>query len=833
MFRLILKTFFLFVLFFSLSLQSSESPELLINDQILQRMKTQDMSKSLKISQNYGQFPLYFVPNEGQVDGRALFYAKTSKYTLWLTKEGLVFDGIRRRNENDGKPHFTHPRQEKKPKDSICERDVSRMFFLNANKDPEVIPIELTMHKVNYFIGSDKSNWRTNIHTARAVLYKEIYGNIDIKVYGNEKQIEYDFIVKPGGEVSDIFFEYKDIESTNIDREGNLVIETKFGELRHAKPVCYQVIEGKRIEVGAEFGQIEMNTYSFEVKEYNGNYELIIDPVVLAYSTYLGGSDSDYGYGIAVDSVGAAYITGYTYSSDFPTENPMQGSFVGAYDVFISKINPAGSTLIYSTYLGGSDYDWCDGIAVDSEGTAYITGCTRSADFPTKNPIQGDLSGYADVFISKINSAGSALIYSTYLGGTWGEGGDGIAVDSEGAVYVTGSTSSYDFPTVNPIQEWPEDGFDNIFVSKINPAGSALVYSTYLGYEWDDSGEAIAVDSEGAAYVTGYSVKGDYPWGHPSSAFVIKINPSGSVLDYLYEWGGGYRSRQAGWGIAVDAEGAAYVTDTSYYLEEWPNEDDIDAYVTKINVDGDNIIYTISLAGSGNDFGAAIAIDLKGAAYVTGRTDSDDFPINNPIQDYNAGGDDVFITKINPDGTFLVHSTYLGGSGGEGGYDIALDLKGSVYVTGVTASLDFPTKNPIQASCAGEFDSFITKICKSPVPDIKANGSDGPITISRSDTLIVTVDFDAGSLSGIEADGWLVAQTPLGWYYYDRTAGWLPGKEVTLQIPLRNFPSIEVLNMSGLPAGNYTFYFGVDLIKNGLINIGQAFYDSAEVTINP
>jgi hypothetical protein len=835
--KLIFKTSFLFAFFIFLSLQGEVNFETSTQHLSNQVLNAQKIPISVKTTPDNGRIPLYFIPNEGQVDEKVLFYAKTSRYTLWLTEVGLVFDSTRRTKNENTKSIRLSPGDKNNPEDYKYDRDVSRLVFVNANRSPEVIPVDVAEHKVNYFKGNDKSKWRTDIQTSSSVLYKELYRNIDVKIYGVEQQIEYDFVVKPGGEVSDIIFEYKDIESTRIDKEGNLVIATKFGKLMQTKPVCYQVIEGTRIEVEAEFGKIEINTYGFEVKEYNGNYELIIDPLVLAYSTYLGDSDSDYGYGIAVDSEGAAYITGFTYSTDFPIQDEIQGSNAGSSDVFIAKVNPAGSALIYSTYLGGSDSDYGFGIAVDSEGAAYITGYTYSTDFPTKNPIQGGHAGFYDVFISKINPAGSALIYSTYLGGSGGEICRGIAVDVEGAVYVTGLTWSDDFPTVNPIQEYLKSSFDDIFVSKINPAGSALIYSTYLGRLLRDCGYAIAVDSEGAAYVTGYTILGDYPWGDPSNTFVIKIGPSGSVLDYLYEWGYGSWYKVNGRGIAVDAEGAAYVTWTKFPLDEW-TEENTDAFVTKINVDGDNSIYTISLGGSGDDWSTGIAIDLNGAAYVTGGTDSDDFPIKNPIQDYNAGGDDIFIIKINPDGTSIVRSTYLGGSGDDKGYGIAVDSKGAVYVTGGTASLDFPTKNPIQASHAGEFDSFITKIYKSPVPDIKANGSDGPITITQGDTLAVILELDAGGLNGEDADWWLLMKTsdpkPNNWYYFDMpTHSWMLGRSTTRQGSIFNVSSRKVPKTSGLAPGTYTFFFAVDLAMNGLIDVSQAFYDRVKVTINP
>jgi hypothetical protein len=322
MVKLTLKISFISILLILFSYQSSISLETKNQDKPHKVMKPQEISKSLKISPDYGKIPLYFIPNEGQVHDKALFYAKASRYTLWLTKEGLVFDSIKRIKKGENESHPTHPKDRNNLEGSTCERDVSRLTFLNSKKNPEVIPVNRTKHKVNYFIGKDKSKWRTNIKTSRAVLYKELYQNIDLRVYGIEKQIEYDFIVRPGGEVSDISFEYKDVKHAEIDKCGNLLIETKFGKLEHAKPECYQVVEGERIEVEAEFKRIEANTYSFKVKEYKRNCELIIDPLVLVYSTYLGGSDNDYGYGIAVDSAGAAYVTGYTWSTDFPIQNP-------------------------------------------------------------------------------------------------------------------------------------------------------------------------------------------------------------------------------------------------------------------------------------------------------------------------------------------------------------------------------------------------------------------------------------------------------------------------------------------------------------------------------
>jgi len=770
-------------------------------------MESQEISKNLKISSDYGKIPLYFIPNEGQVHDKALFYAKASRYTLWLTKEGLVFDSIKRIKKGENESHPTHHKDKNNPEGFTCERDVSRLTFLNSTKNTELIAVNQTEHKVNYFIGKDKSKWRTNIQTSRAVLYKELYRNIDLRVYGIEKQIEYDYIVNPGGEVSDISFDYRDVEKTKIDKDGNLVIETQFGELEHAKPKCYQVIGGERIEVEARFKRIENNIYGFKVKEYNRNYELIIDPLVLVYSTYLGGSGRDIGSGIVVDSEGAAYVTGETESTDFPPQNPIQGTNAGLNDAFITKINASGTALVYSTYLGGSEWDFGSGIAVDSEGTAYVAGFTLSIDFPTQNPIQGTNAGDIDVFITKVNSSGSALVYSTYLGGSSDDYGFGIAVDSEGAAYVTGRTQSADFPPQNPIQG-TNAGLNDAFITKVNSSGSALIYSTYLGGSSDDYGNGIAVDSEGAAYVTGLAESADFPTLNPiqgtnagdSDIFIAKVNSSGSALVYSTYLGGS--GGDIGTGIAVDSEGAAYVTGLAVSADfptlnpiQGTNAGDIDVFITKVNSSGDALIYSTYLGGSGEDGGTGIAVDSEGAAYVTGETESTDFPPQNPIQGTNAGVYDVFITKVNSSGSALVYSTYLGGSGGDIGFGIAVDSEGAAYLTGLAESADFPTLNPIQGTKAGaQGDAFIAKLSFSGT--LPANYS-LIITAGRGGT----TDPSPGNYIHDEGTDVTIRATPNSGYTFSGWSGDASGTTNPITITMDLYKSITA-NFSATTTGD-------------------------------
>jgi len=515
-------------------------------------VKPQDINPRgvVKPDLNFGKFPLYFIFNKGQVNKKARFYAKASRYTLWLTKEGLVFDSFKKVKDKVETTHPApsgHPSQEgsetgeykDRPSpykgfpgecrgepcvhpafsDRLLERDVSRLVFLDANKNPGMVSIEEAKLRVNYFIGNDKAKWHCDVPTSQAVLYKNLYKDIDLKVYGIEKQIEYDWIVKADGNPKDIRFEYKNVKGTRLDDEGNLLIETDFGELIHKKPVSYQKRKAQctgegadpracpkeRIDVKVTFKKIGKNTYGFEVGEYDKDCELIIDPVVLAYSTYLGGNSGDEGVSIAVDMNGYAYVIGNTGSTDFPILNQYQSN-QGYSDAFVTKIDSnhvGSSSLIYSTYLGGGNSEFGHGISVDSSGCAIVIGTTRSLDFPTLNQYQTDPGdgSLGDIFVTKLDttqSGVSSLIYSTYLGGGDEDIGMGVAVDRSGYAYVTGITWSTDFPILNQYQT--DQGNHDCFVTKIdtNKTGaSSLIYSTYLGGGDIDYGIGIAVDSSG------------------------------------------------------------------------------------------------------------------------------------------------------------------------------------------------------------------------------------------------------------------------------------------------------------------------------------------------
>ena len=687
----------------------------------------------------YGKLPLYFIENKGQLDSKVRFYVKTSGQTLYFTGEGIVFELLRREKEAGKRSEGVEKGSE--AKEAKTEQLVFNLRFEDARRGVLIEGLDRQEAGINYFVGNNRSKWKTSIPTYKGVVYKGIYKGIDLKVFGKGKDIEYEFIVNPGANPDDILLTYNGIEGLAKNGEGELLIATAFGKLKETRPYIYQEIEGKRavdgsFEIRNSAGQSQTRkfSYGFQVAPYDPSYPLIIDPT-LVYSTYLG---DDCANGIAVDNSGNAYITGYTTSNDFPTQNPYQGIYAGGYydieeDVFITKLSASGSALVYSTYLGGTRDDCAYGIAVDSSGNAYVTGHTESSDFPTQNPYQGSFAGgyywgCGDVFITKLSASGSALVYSTYLGGTSDDCANGIAVDSSGNAYVTGHTYSGDFPTQNPYQGTYGGGdWADAFITKLSASGSALVYSTYLGGTGTDFANGIAVDSSGNAYVTGGTYSGDFPTQNPyqgtfaslygEDVFITKLSASGSVLVYS-TYLGGFDGDQAH-GIAVDSSGNAYVTGGTR-SGDFPMQNPYqgtkagptDVFITKLSASGSALVYSTFLGGTRDDCAYGIAVDSSGNAYVTGGTRSGDFPMQNPYQGIYAGVyHDAFITKLSSSGRTLTYSTFLGGNGWDNGKGIAIDVSGNAYVTGYTTSSNFPTKSPYQGTISGDYyDVFITKL---------------------------------------------------------------------------------------------------------------------------
>ncbi|WP_309495483.1 SBBP repeat-containing protein [Mechercharimyces sp. CAU 1602] len=567
----------------------------------------------------------------------------------------------------------------------------------------------------------------------RQVVYSNLWQGIDLIFYSDEHYCKYDLIIQPGASTKQISFVYNSENELDLCANGDLCICSLHGVWKEKKPVSYQWIDGQPYYIPTSFRLTSNNQVQFDVGEYSQKHPLIIDPIVF-YVSYLGGaSGQNLGGGIITDSLGNAYVTGTTSATDFPvTSGAFQTLKNGESDAFISKINPAGTSLLYSTFLGGSMTDEGNGIAVDSENNAYITGFTISTNFPITSAAFQTITtgGTFNAFVSKINASGSSLLYSTFLGGSTGSSstGEDIALDGSNQAYIVGTTDTSSYPITSGAFQTILRGTSDAFITKLNPFGSALVYSTFLGGSEDESGNGIAVDASNQAYVTGQTTSTNFPTSAsafqltrrgPADAFVSKLNEAGSSLLYSTYLGGA--SSEEGLSIAVDIAENAYVTGETISSTSFPVTANAfqtsatlsSAFVSKVNNTGSELLYSTYLGGSLQDGGCGIAVDSFGKAWVTGFTDSIDFPTtSDAFQDSLIGlGNDAFLTQMSFSGDGICFSSYLGGTSADSGVDVAVDSFGNVYIIGETISADLPTTfQAFQPRIAGSQDAFVAKV---------------------------------------------------------------------------------------------------------------------------
>lgn len=700
-----------------------------------------DKATQARVSRSYGKLPLSFEANEGQQDEQVKFLCRGSGYDLFLANREAVL--VLTKPENPASPPARKATLSQK--NAKTRSTVLRAKLIAANRAAKVTGEEELPGKVNYLIGNDRSKWRTDVVTYAKVRYEEVYSGVDLVYYGNQGQLEYDFVVRPGADPACIRLRIAGAQKMRVNGKGQLVMKTAGGAVRWNKPEIYQEVDGQQRSVKGKYVLGRGHEVGFQVAAYDTARPLIIDPT-LVYSTYLGGSNLDDCWGIAVDSSGNAYVTGHTYSTDFPTTaGAFQTTFNGSIDAFVTKLNSSGTGLLYSTYLGGSDVDFGYGIAVDTSGNAYVAGETRSSEFPTTaGAFQTTYAGGdRDAFVIQLNATGTSLLYSTYLGGSGYDRsahlGD-IALDSSGNAYIVGDTDSSDFPTTSgAFQTTHGGGGRDAFVTKFNATGSSVIYSTYLGGSALDFGSGIALDSSGNAYLTGSTESFDFPtvagafqatFAGDGDAFVTKLNSTGSGLLYSTYLGGS--NSDSGSAIALDASGNVYVTgqtgSSDFPITTGAFQTTLvaggDAFVTQLNSIGTGLLYSTYLGGNGGENGWGIAVDGSGNAYIAGFTDSSDFPTTaDAFQTTFGGVIDVFVTQLNPTGTGLLYSTYLGGSPSQwgGGYEfvrgIALDTSSNVYIVGVTTSSDFPTTaGAFQTTWNFSSDGFVAKIGTPPAP---------------------------------------------------------------------------------------------------------------------
>ena len=724
----------------------------------------------------YGRLPLAFEQNVGQAASEAEFVARGNGYALLLKRTGIELAlrksalGAKQRRSVD------NPRAPQHAGAGSIE-----MSLAGSNIAAKFTALDELPGKTNYLIGNDPSKWRIGVPTYRKVAERGVYPGVDLVYYGTQRQLEYDFVIAPGADAGQIRLDIRGANKLRIDANGDLVMALANGEVRFKRPVAYQNTASGKQAVNSEYALAGAHSVEFRVGQYNRSRELVIDPI-LSYSTYLGGTNIDGANAIAVAPDGTAFIAGGTFSLDFPTAHPLQPNHGGPddfdRDAFVAKLSADGSTLLYSTYLGGKNQDVANGIAVDSLGDAYVVGTTISPDFPVTslsfNPACGSDSGcgsktcspglfVSNAFVSKLNPAGSGLVYSGFLGQFENVEGQAIAVDENQIAYVTGATEFNPLPqgaacgpfpiTANAAQPNFGGGATDAFVTKITAAGSQIQYSTYLGGNDEDIGYAIAADSTEDAYATGVTYSSTFPqlngeqavYGGAGDAFFTKLNTkfvgAGSLVYSTFIGGG---NLDQGNGIALDSNGVAYITGlagsslppgtaasfcASSAATSTPTSPAAscggngDAFVAKIDATKSgaaSLLDMFNLGGSAADSGNGIAVDSAGNVYVTGSTVSSDFPVKSGAFQpaYGGGNADAFVAAFDNAGATTLYSSFLGGTNTDIGYGIAVNTTlpsasptfTPAYVAGQTCSLDFPLANPEQPASGGNCDAFVSKI---------------------------------------------------------------------------------------------------------------------------
>jgi hypothetical protein len=679
-----------------------------------------------RVREAYKQIPISFEPNRGQLDRRVKFTARGGGYTMFMTATETVFvmrgkrrAGLKKLNalkaatSVEALQQQIHDQAEQKRarrQKELAARTVVRMKLTGGNDDPAVVGVDELKGRVNHFWTNNQKKWATDLPLYSKVQYKSVYPGIDMVYYGGPQQLEYDFVVSPGADPGVISLGFEGADHVEVSADGDLLIRADGKELRQQKPAVYQEVNGVRQEVKSSF-VMKGAQVGFHLGSYDAARALIIDPV-LSYSTFLGDeNDDDNGFDIAVDSDGNAYVVGQTLGETFPTEDPYQSINADAnYQAFVTKFNPAGSELVFSTYLGGTADEAAYSVALDSDKNVYLTGYTDSSDFPRQNAMQQTCGAVVpgfitlfqceedEAFVTKLAAAGNHLLFSTYLGGSAPDRGRGIAVDSSNNVYVTGFTYSFNFPTTHPIQPYLNRAQSlqasqascctaDAFLTKIEPGGQFRVYSTFIGGAQDDVAMDVAADSAGNAYLTGMT---DSTHVNPTTDPPPTPNSPGV--------------------FPTTADSFQPLPSNTGFTRE--------AFITKVNPAGAAYAFSTFLGGSKEDEAYGIALGPDNSVFVTGYTESINYPTtDNAYQPENGGGYDAFITKLATNGALLFYSSYLGGQQDEGqgastdfldddfdGAAIAVDFAGNAYITGWTESTIVPLPPEEDTSCAGSFN---------------------------------------------------------------------------------------------------------------------------------
>ncbi|HWQ67102.1 MAG TPA: PKD domain-containing protein [Methanospirillum sp.] len=694
--------------------------------------------------------PLVFIENNGQYDDNVSYQAVSSpEQVVTVLQNGVEFS----QGDNNG-------------------TQINPVFMMldGANKDTKIIGLDQVNGTANFFYGTNQSAWVTGASLSNVVSYNEVYPGISLNLSGKSGILKSEFTVLAGADPSVITLQYQGQDSISLNETGDLIIRTAGREIKDEAPYAYQESNGTKVQVPCSYIlDASSNKVTFSLGTYDKTKTLVIDPV-LRYSLYFGGTGRDQGNSISVDNDGYAYFIGTSWSDHlkyFQNQNQtgqmsalglvpgsVQPYFGGGdKDAFVIKIDPDGTNLVYITYIGGSGTDEGTGLVIDAEGSAYVTGGTNSNNFPVKNAYRKAKSGGYDAWVAKIDPNGKDMTFATYLGGVDDDYGFDVAIDDKKNVFITGQTKSWDFPVVNRYQLSPFGGLGDAFITKLNAEGNTIVYSNFIGGSAYEAGSAVTIDTNGYACIVGQTESPNFPVIKPYQsglkgefdAFVTKFDPEGKypAAYSTYLGGDGWDDAQ---GVISHPDGRLTVTGSTKSTN-FPTLNPIqpalqglqDGFLATLNPDGSALTEATFFGGSLIDSISGVTRDDAGNLFIVGTTDSPDLPINRAYQSKLGGKSDVMIAKFTPDINQTVFCTYLGGSDIDEGRGIAVTGEGDSYVTGYTTSINFPKVWPYQQNFGdGDRDAFVAVLSEHdmiPVTDFIGEPTEGdaPLTVQFTD----------------------------------------------------------------------------------------------------
>ena len=641
--------------------------------------------------------PFAFVENRGQTNPQVRYIGSGSEFRAFFEDRGVVL-------QNGG--------------------TIVRISFENGTL-PQITGENPIGARANYLHGDNPRYWQTDLPLFGAIRYTGVWPGVELRYKADRNRVKAEYVIAPGADISRVLLKFDG--EPQIQSDGTLRVGGVAGDFVEDRPVLYQSIGGKRLEIAGGFEKLPGGLIGFRTAGYDRNQPLVIDPSIL-FSGYFGGSSEDDITAIGIDGLDNIVVAGWTASTDLPTANGARKKSGGGVDAFVASFLPNGGALIYCTYLGGSGDDRAFGLAIDSVRNVYITGWTSSANFPVVGAFQPHLSGTRDAFITKLSAGGNTLMYSTYLGGSGVDAGYAIALTSTNSAIVVGDTTSPNLPVSNAIQATP-GGSQDVFVAGLNPTGSGLTFLTYLGGSGLDHGSCVHLGAGGTGgiFVGGYTWSNNFPTllayqpasGGGQDGFLAKLSFDGTTLKwstYLGGYGGSIGAPEEVTALSLDSLSnlvvAGVTSSPNFPVTAGAFQSTFggqtDGFIARFS--GPRLMQSTFLGGALNDTINAVALDFHGNPYVTGFTDSQDFPVQSPLQSANAGGMDAFVVKLNPTLSAVIFGTYLGGSGSDGGNAIAVDFETSIVVAGQTSSVNFPVAGALQRSTSEILSSFITKI---------------------------------------------------------------------------------------------------------------------------